>query len=193
MAIKSQAARNEIYRLKVTLDGMAPPIWRRIEVAGTTTLEELHFIIQDVMGWTNSHLHDFAIGRNHISEPADGPGFDFSPPRNSGEDVAVSQLGLRVKGKLTYTYDFGDSWTHTVLVEAIEHREPKVNYPRCTAGRRACPPEDCGGIWGYANMLEALADAKHPSHENMVEWIGTDFDAEAFDLEQVNKMIGTSG
>ena len=189
MAIGNQTASQKIYRIKITLDGIKPTIWRRVEVVGTTTLEEMHYIIQIAMGWTNSHLHEFVIGRQRIGGPDEMDDFDFEPPDNAAEQVQLLELPLKAKDKFSYLYDFGDSWAHTLLVEATLELNPTEQYPRCLAGKNACPPDDCGGIPGYANMLEALADPKHPAHEDMVEWIGPEFDSEDFDLESVNDQL----
>jgi hypothetical protein len=124
------------------------------------------------------------------------------PARKSTSAAPVYQLKVTLKGSKppiwrriqipgdTNEYDFGDSWLHEILVEKILPREPDARYPRCLTGKRACPPEDCGGIWGYADFLDAIRDPNHPEHEAMLEWIGDDFDPEAFDLQTVNQELG---
>ena len=98
--------------------------------------------------------------------------------------VHLTQLLTVPKQKLTYEYDFGDGWDHTVLLEKVLAPEPGVAYPRCTAGKRACPPEDVGGVWGYESFLEAINDLNNPEHDTMLEWVGGEFDPAAFDLEE---------
>ena len=103
--------------------------------------------------------------------------------------MSLQQVVSRVKDKLIYEYDFGDSWEHELLVEKILPLEEGKRYPVCLTGKRACPPEDCGGIWGYASLLEAIRDPEHPEHEEMVDWVGGEFDPEAFDLDEVNREL----
>lgn len=172
------------YRLKVTLQGSKPPIWRRLEVAGSTTLARLHEIIQVSMGWTNSHLHQFEVGGESFSDPE----FELDDAR-SERGTRLNQVASAPKDRFMYEYDFGDGWQHVILVEQIGPPAPGVGYPRCVTGKRACPPEDVGGIWGYAEFLDALRDPEHPEHETMVEWSGGDFDPEAFDVDAVNAAL----
>lgn len=189
MAAKQQAADlKNIYQIKVTLRGSRPPIWRRIAVAGDTTLAKLHMILQVVMGWEDSHLHQFIVGKTYYSEPdPDGAAIGFVTKNE--KKVKLAQLGLKEKSKFIYEYDFGDSWEHDLLVEKIMPPEEGKQYPVCLKGKRACPPEDCGGVWGYAGLLEILADPKHPEYEDMMEWMEEDFDPEAFNLEGVNAYL----
>jgi hypothetical protein len=168
-----------IYRMRVDLRGAKPPIWRRIEVPDCT-LAGLHVAIQAAMGWTDSHLHEFVIhgDRYSISNPFDDCGDSAAI---DSTDVWLSDV-IRGKGtKLEYMYDFGDGWDHTIKIEAVELAESAVAYPRCVAGKRNCPPEDCGGIWGYEELLEILADPKHPEYEDRIDWCG-EFDPEEFDV-----------
>jgi hypothetical protein len=177
-----------IYQIKVTLRGGKPPIWRRIEVSDQITLFKLHRIIQVVMGWTDSHLHQFIIGKSYYGEPNQEEGFETKNEKR----VKLFQLRLREKSKFIYEYDFGDSWEHDILIEKILPAMEGKQAPICLKGKRACPPEDIGGTWGYANFLEAISDPSHSDHETLLEWIGGEFDSEAFDLKEVNlelKMI----
>jgi len=174
-----------VYQMKVTLKGIKPPIWRRIQVASTTTLTQLHRVIQRVMGWEGSHLYQFVVG-----------GVEYSDPNMleemEGEDARRVTLATLVRGEkdtFLYEYDFGDSWEHELLVEKVLPPEVGKRYPVCLTGKRACPPEDCGGIWGYAGFLEAIHDPQHPEHEEMVEWVGGEFDPDAFDLDEVNREL----
>lgn len=177
----------QIYQLKVTLKGSKPPIWRRVEVAATVTLAQLHEILQVTMGWYDSHLHQFVMGDVFYGLP-DPDGWDDVEVCDE-RLVKLNQLLNAPKQKLVYEYDFGDAWEHQVVLEQILAPNPAITYPRCTTGKRACPPEDCGGIWGYASLLEAIHDVNHPEHADTLEWIGEDFDPEEFDLEAVNSLL----
>jgi len=187
MAAKASDA-GSIYRLKVTLRDIRPPVWRRIEVPGELTLAALHDVLQTAFGWTESHLHQFDVDGALFAVPiADGLGWG-----REVEDEVRARLcdvvGKRVK-KFTYEYDFGDGWEHVIAVEAIVPAEPGSAYPRCLAGRRAGPPEDCGGPWGYAELLAAVADPDHPDHEDMCDWLGGGSDPGAFDVDAVNASL----
>ena len=179
--------KRSIYQLKVTLDDSKPPIWRRVFVPENVTLYHLHEILQTVMGWTNSHLHMFTINGEIYGDPEDDEFGDLGTRDETR--YRLNQLGLREKAKFSYEYDFGDSWEHTILVEKILAAEKDAHYPLCAAGKRACPPEDVGGVWGYDDFLKAIADSNHAEHDEFLEWIGDDFDPEAFDLEATNKSL----
>jgi hypothetical protein len=176
---------SSIYQLKVTLKGSKPPIWRRLQLRGDTRLSELHDILQLAMGWGDAHLHQFTAGEQSFGRPdAD----DWTEVRDERQ-VVLSQVARAEKARLGYEYDFGDSWEHQLLVEKILPPEPGKDYPVCVAGKRACPPEDVGGIWGYADFLAAIRDPEHREHKELLEWIGGAFDPEAFDLEAVNAAL----
>jgi hypothetical protein len=179
---RKAAAPGRVYQLKITLKDSKPPIWRRVEVADDITLARLHRIIQVAMGWTDSHLHMFSVGQTDYGVPYPGGEGELRDERR----YKLSQLLTAPKQKLSYEYDFGDSWSHEVLLEQLREPEPGVAYPRCVTGKRACPPEDCGGVWGYAEFLEAIADPEHPEHEELLEWVGGEFDPAAFDVDEVN-------
>jgi Plasmid pRiA4b ORF-3-like protein len=182
---RKAATPARIYQLKITLDGSKPPIWRRVEVADTVTLAKLHLIIQAAMGWTDSHLHMFTVGGATYGVPDRDDEMEIRDERK----IALNRLLSVPKQKLIYEYDFGDSWTHQVLLEQVVELEPGAAYPRCTAGKRACPPEDCGGVWGYASFLEAIADPAHPEHDEMLEWVGGAFDPARFALAEANAAL----
>ena len=137
------------------------------------------------MGWTDSHLHVFTSGGESYGVPDHDDEMEIHDERR----VKLNQLLTAPKQKLRYQYDFGDSWTHEVLLEKVLAPEPGATYPRCTAGKRACPPEDCGGVWGYPDFLEAIADSEHEEHDELLEWVGGEFDPEAFDLAEVNAAL----
>ncbi len=176
-----------VCQIKVTLIGSKPLIWRRFLVADTTTLHQLHDILQMVMGWTNSHLHHFIVGEEFYSEHVDD---EFGDMGTKNENhFKLNQLVNRQGFRFRYEYDFGDSWLHDLIVEKILPVEKVVRYPLCVAGKRACPPEDVGGVWGYQEFLKAIADPKHPEHDEIMEWIGGDFDPERFNLDEVNDRL----
>ncbi|MEK7348450.1 MAG: plasmid pRiA4b ORF-3 family protein [Candidatus Eisenbacteria bacterium] len=174
-----------IFRLKVTLRGSKPPIWRRFLVPGDITLKRLHDSLQAVMGWTDSHLHQFSA-RGVLYGTSDP---EFGVARLSESRTTVDQLLRRPKDRLTYEYDFGDSWEHDVILEAALPPGSDGRYPAVEAGRRACPPEDVGGVHGYAAFLEILANPEHPEHRDMLEWIGGRFDPEFFDARAADLAI----
>lgn len=172
-----------IHQLKVTLLGLRPPIWRRILVPGNFSLARLHDILQTAMGWTDSHLHVFMADGRSFGEP--DPELEFENERN----WRLNQLLKLPKDKMVYEYDFGDNWQHQVLLEKILEPEPGVRYPVLIAGKRAAPPEDVGGVFGYAEFLDAIADPNHPEHEEYLDWVGEEFDPEAFDVEEANRAL----
>jgi Plasmid pRiA4b ORF-3-like protein len=188
---KRQAADKSgvIYQFKVILKESHPPIWRRIQVRDCT-LGELHQILQVVMGWKDSHLHQFII-RGEYYGPLDPEDMEWGMEKRDEEEISigeVAQFGQRVR--FTYEYEFGDGWQHEIVLEKTLEPEPKVKYPRCIEGKRACPPEDCGGAWGYSDFLQAMADPRHENHRDMKEWIGGKFDPEKFSVDKVNKELG---
>lgn len=171
-----------IYQIKITLRDIKPPIWRRIELKGNTSLNKLHEIIQESFGWWNSHLHQFDV---------DGEFYGVSYPEadfhvKSSKRFKLYQAAPAVGDKFFYEYDFGDGWLHEIKVEAITEAEKGVKYPRCIKGKRSGPPEDVGGPWGYEHFLEAISNPEHDEHEEYLEWIGGSFDPEACDLETIN-------
>jgi hypothetical protein len=176
-----------IYQLKITLAGVRPPIWRRLLVPASYSLADLHDAIQAVMGWTDSHLHQFIVDDLYYGLPhTELEGFA------EVEDETLVSLHEIIPGKdfsFDYEYDFGDSWLHEVLVEEVKPADTVHRYPVCIGGRRACPPEDVGGTEGYRYFLEAICNRRHPEHQDMLEWIGGSFDPEAFDLEEANEAL----
>ncbi len=177
-----------VYQLKITLRDFRPPIWRRVLVPGHYTLADLHWVIQFAMGWTNSHLHHFQVGETYYSLPMRGTDWEELGEKDSS-NVRLDAIAPDAKMKFMYEYDFGDSWEHDVLVEKILPPDPKMKSPACLAGKGACPPEDVGGVWGYAEFLQAIKDPEHPEHDEYLEWVGDEFDPKAFDLEVVNKAL----
>jgi hypothetical protein len=180
---------DEIIQLKITLQWTKPPIWRRFLVEKSITFHNLHHIIQDVMGWCNYHLYDFTVNGDRIMKPFE----------DNEDDEAIDSSKITIDSylkvptqKFHYLYDFGDSWEHLLTVEKILPREANVQYPVCIKGRLSCPPEDCGSIPGYYNMLEIIKNKKHPEHKEMLEWLGEDYDPEYFNLEEINEALKTN-
>jgi len=157
-----------VYQIKVGLRGAKPPIWRRLQVPADISLARLHTIIQIAFGWYDSHLHVFETPYGSFGTPDADLGHLAEAP------VTLEQVAPRVNSKLRYTYDFGDDWDHDILVEKVLDRDETAAYPRCTGGRRAAPPEDCGGIWGYAELVEILNDPDDPEHQDRLDWLGLD-------------------
>ena len=166
-----------VHQLKVTLKDIKPPVWRRVQVPSIITLADLHLVIQAAFGWWDYHLHEFDIGGIRYGID-DGEGWG-EPPKD--ERRARLERLVPVGARFGYVYDFGDDWEHTITVEKVLPADPKVKYPTCVTGRRACPPEDCGGTWGYADFLDAIGDPNHEQHNEMLEWVGGPFDPEHFD------------
>lgn len=178
------AAAVPIYQLKVTLLGIRPPVWRRLQVRSDIRLARLHEVLQVAMGWTDSHLHQFQIAGQYYGEPDD----EFGMPTVNEQRVRLNQVAGRGASFL-YEYDFGDSWQHRLLVEQELEPTPRQRYPVCLDGKRACPPEDVGGTYGYAEFLAAIKDPQHEDHAQMLEWIGGQFDPNAIDLAAVNHQL----
>jgi len=183
---------NKVYQIKIALENIRPPIWRRILVSGDTTLDEMHDIMQAIMGWWDYHLHQFIVHGEYYGVP-DDEYIGWREMRDE-QNYTLEPLIPAEKFKFVYEYDFGDSWEHKLLVEKIMtpqevqrlHAGP---LPVCLKGKRSRPPEDVGGVWGYANFLQAIGDPEHPEHDEYLEWAGGDFDPERFDLEEVNQAL----
>ena len=176
---------NQVYQFKITLEEIDPPIWRRIQVPETYSFWDLHVAIQDAMGWTDSHLHQF-----EMTNPKTREEVDIGIPDEEWEDEAVTLAGWDIKiadyfsqenSSAIYIYDFGDNWEHTIKLEKILPQAEKTEYPICLEGERACPPEDCGGVWGYVDLLETISDPENEEYEETLEWLADDFDPEYFD------------
>jgi hypothetical protein len=176
----------QILRIKVSLVGARPPIWRRLEVPAGITLAELHRVLQVAFGWHGGHLHQYEL-------PPVGDVRSWAPSepvaRNAERRLSLGQMLHEDGDKLIYRYDFGDDWEHAVVLEAHAVAEPAVDYPRCTGGRRNAPPEDCGGIPGYAQLVEALDDPDHPDREWLLEGAPEGFDPAAFTVEDVDAQL----
>jgi hypothetical protein len=189
MPTQKSAVPPEVYQLKVTLLGSSPPIWRRLLVPADVTLAQLHDVLQTAIGWEDGHMHEFSIGRRRIGRPDPEDRFMEMPGVENEATVRLSGILGRVGSKAIYTYDFGDTWEHRIVLEKRLAVNPNTKYPVCTDGQLACPPEDCGGIPGFYDLVEALNDPNHERHEEMLDWFGDDFDPEAFSVDKVNRML----
>ena len=187
-ARRSVAKAETVYKLKIVLKHIKPDVWRRIELPDCT-LEDLHEVIQACMPWGNCHLWEFSVGQQRFGMEPEDDWFMMDDDSDPAWEVQLSDLAAAGVKKFSYMYDFGDSWDHVITFEKPVARDPKAKYPRCVAGARACPPDDCGGPWGYAALLQVLADPKHPEHKHMMEWAGGPIDPEAFDLDAINKRL----
>jgi Plasmid pRiA4b ORF-3-like protein len=169
--------------VKVTLLGTSPPVWRRILVPRDITLQHLHRTLQTTMRWTNSHLHQFVVQRHRISNPRSSVGTKIANENRT----RLGELIWAVGARLLYEYDFGDGWQHELLLEEVLIGDETFQQT-CVAGKRCCPPEDCGGPHGFAEILQALQDANHPSHEEVCEWLG-DYVPESFSADEINRRL----
>ncbi len=189
---RRQAGPRNIHRVKISLRGAKPPIWRRFEVPSDITLRRLHRVIQIGFEWQDYHLHVFETpaGRYGFPDP-DGGDDGIRSDANKKLSAVADWPGDRIR----YAYDFGDYWELDIVVEAVQPAEPGIRYPRCTGGRRAGPPEDCGGVWGYADLLNVLANPRHEEHQARLGWLGieaaADFSPDAFDSDVVNLDLAT--
>lgn len=201
----------QVYQLRIDIADIRPPIWRRILVRGNATLNRLHAIIQELFNWEGYHLHEFEImGVEYTDDPESQAEFGM----RSEKRVRLEELGLSAGVTFTYLYDFGDSWYHQIKVEKVLPPDAEGRYPVCLTGKRAGPPEDCGGIWGHAMIVEVLkrvesGELKWPSPDEgppedededededvdyeareLLQWLDEDYDPEAFDLEAVNAAL----
>lgn len=179
----------EIYQIKVTLLGTSPPIWRRLLAPADLTLEQLHDVLQLAMGWEDCHMHDFRIGQKRFGRPDPEDRLMGLPTVGNERTVRLFSVLGKIGAKAVYTYDFGDGWEHGITVEKILPLDPGQASPVCVAGKRHGPPEDCGGVPGFYSLLEAIGDPKHDQNQEMRDWLGDDFDPEAFSVDEVNRRL----
>ena len=175
------APAQSVFRVRITLDDVVPTVWRRLLIPGSGRLPTLHHIFQAAMGWTDSHLHAFTIGDQLYGMHSD----DYPEDEIDEKQVTV----LRAIGshrRFSYEYDFGDSCAHEVVVEELTKSSPGLKFAVCLDGQDACPPEDCGGAGGYAELLDVVADPDHDDHDHFLEWVGGSFDPTGFDLVGTN-------
>ncbi|HMO41031.1 MAG TPA: plasmid pRiA4b ORF-3 family protein [Saprospiraceae bacterium] len=181
-----------IYQLKIALAGAPKPVWRVVEVSSDTSFYLLHCIIQGAMGWENGHLHQFITkDRRFLGIPSSEDFFEVEDARK----IKLSDELLAEKDTIIYEYDFGDSWEHKVTLQKVLAPAAGVAYPQLVKGKNACPPEDCGGVWGYAELLETLQNPDSKDYGHMCEWLGiesgSDLDPTYFDIEKQTKEMHT--
>ncbi|HEX8019071.1 plasmid pRiA4b ORF-3 family protein [Mucilaginibacter sp.] len=168
-----------------------PAVWRRVLVPSDITFDDLHEIIQIIFGWENSHLYQFSEKGYSSQTVYKVPDEYDGDTVEDSEETIISEVFTKPKQTFTYIYDFGDDWTHHIVLEKITDTESTI--PVCLAGEGACPPEDCGGIYGYNNLIEILSDPKNPEYKEMKSWLGLgkneQWDVSAFDIEVVNEEI----
>lgn len=179
---------SKVFQLKVTLQYIEPPIWRRLLVRGSTSLADLHDTLQAVFGWGHEHLHLFSAKG---LDTYDDSGYDYFGNNPREFDIRLDSVLKRKRSRMQYIYDFGDNWKLDLVVEDTGPPDPDVKYPVLVAGERSGPPEDSGGPWGYMFKLEAIQDPKNPDHDDYLEWIGENYDSEAFDFEAINRRLHT--
>lgn len=177
-------------QFRIALVEIEPVIWRRIEVPASYSFWDLHVAIQDAMGWLDYHLHLFSVrnpGTGRIDKIGipDAGAFEGDVVHLPGWEIPMRAYFERPGDHADYEYDFGDDWQHEIVLEAVRRREPGTRYPRCLAGARACPPEDCGGVHGYAEVLTTIADPDHEEYASTLQWLGGSYDPEAFDPPRV--------
>lgn len=188
---------NPIYQLKIGLSDSEPLIWRRLIVTPSILLSDLHYVIQIAMGWEDEHMHQFFNGkprsRKYYSAFEDEDimwnndrNFDYT-------NIVLSDFIVKPKDILHYEYDFGDSWYHDIVLEKLLESDLNIKLPICLEGENACPPEDCGGVGGYEDLLEIVNDPKHEDYQEMRDWLGIKgkkkYDPTVFNVENVNKKL----
>lgn len=179
-----------LYQLKIQLIGVTkPPVWRLIELPESTNLYHLHYLIQGAMGWENEHLHEFTQFDQSYSVPSPYKG----EPVTDSRKVRIDKLLKNIGDTLTYLYDFGDGWEHSIVLKKITPYKGKAGKPALLDGKGACPPEDCGGHWAYEDIKLILSDPKHPDYADWLDNLGLDesdkFDPNDFDLEVQNEIM----
>ena len=204
-----------VYQLKVSIAGARPPIWRRVLVRADSTLAALHLVIQALMGWYDDHLHefeaplpgetsqlkrsarrDYRLFRSNFDPSGQPLDWIMDDGQEDEATAILAEVAPAEKTRFSYIYDMGDYWEHDILVEKIIPAAPDGVYPTCLTGKRNGPIEDCGGLWGYEEMLEILADPAHQEHRQRKAWLEevygvTAWDGAAFDLEAINNRLET--
>ena len=189
MAKKKIWLPQEIYQMKMSLLDTRPPVWRRLLVPAGLTLEVLHDVLQLAMGWYDSHLHELRVGQQRFGKPGPDDELMGLPAVVNESTAHLFKVLGKTGAKAIYTYDFGDSWEHSIVVEKVLPSEAGVAYPICVGGKLHCPPEDCGGIPGYYDLLDAISDPAHKEHDDTLDWLGGGFDPDAFSLDDVNQRL----
>lgn len=176
------------FHFKILLNDSDPMIWRTFQVPGDYRIDRFHQVLQIVMGWNNSHLHEFRINGRTVGMLTDDE-YDFNVEDET--KLRLSDFNLKERDTLSYLYDFGDHWEHMLYLDLVSKQE--ATYPVCADGQRACPPDDCGGTYGYTGMLEVLADPKHPEYEGWNNWLPEGFQPDKFPLDEINKELKKFG
>ena len=177
----------EIVTIRIELAGSEPLIWREVEVPTSITLGELHTIVQYVMNWEDDHLWEFTIGKERFGLNT-GDSWDYQPKRDA-DMVRLRDVLKPRRTKIQYLYDFGDSWEHSITVTKVRQGEPGAAYPRYIGGENNAPPEDCGGLYGFYNLLDAVGDPAHPDHNYAAEWF-EDYDPKHVDASRIKQALG---
>jgi hypothetical protein len=189
--VRHSPDHNVIVQIKVKLLGVSkPPVWRRLQLRADTRLDELHQVLQTTLGWLDCHLHVFTFDEEEFGDKDGELGHRDERRVTIGE---LTEVGTRFR----YTYDFGDDWEHEIVVEDLLEPVPGTRYPVLVAAKGACPPEDCGGRWGYAGLKEALADPAHEEHEDQLQWLGLDhpeeFDPISVPIDDIANELALTG
>jgi hypothetical protein len=187
--IIKKGSKNKIHtvmQLRVRIKGIRPPIWRKLLVRSDTKLHDLHLMIQSAFGWDNYHLYEFFDGLVYYTKPSDE--WESDPDEIDSTEVTIEDINLREGSKIEYTYDFGDGWDHTISVEKVLPLDSSLKLPACIGGKRNCPPEDCGGVYGYYDVLRKAANPDDPDHEATIEWLG-EYNPEEFDLKFADSQV----
>ena len=185
MSKKQTKESTVIYQLKIVLRGVHPPVLRVLQIRGDASLGKLHDYLQGVMGWTDSHLHEFKIKGERYRDAEQMYEDSIEPDMYDEKKHTLSKL-LKEGDTFEYEYDFGDCWEHDILVEKIIPPQEGIYYPLCLYGERSCPPEDCGGPWGYEDLLNIIKNPTHEDHKQYSEWAGKGFDPVKFDIAKTN-------
>lgn len=186
--MKSKASPKQVFQFRLDLEGIHPPVWRRIQVPADFTLSRLHRVIQAVMDWRDCHLHEFIVAGRACGVP--DPDYDDDRDVLDDRTVQLRDLNLSVGSRIEYLYDFGDNWHHVLELEEVLISDTEDVRPWCLGGDRKTPPEDVGGIPGYEEFLEALSDPNHEEHNHMKSWVGRPFDPGKFSVEEANARLG---
>ena len=181
--------KKDIYQIQLSLNGSKPRIWRRLVIASNILLADFHKVIQTAMGWENYHLHHFVVGDVFYAPKTKGDLFWDDMNDIDYKKVRLHDLLQVENDKILYEYDFGDGWLHTITLEKILPPDPTFKYPICLTGKMRCPPEDSGGIEGYINLLANLQDIKSPGYDEAADWLGTEYDPNYFDKEEINTLL----
>jgi hypothetical protein len=181
-----------VYQVKIILQDTDPVVWRKILVRSDVNLGLFHAIVQLVMGWTNSHLHQYFIHDKIYSDPEFEIGAEFVGDTPALDEYSLTLAGIASGGQTEfgYEYDFGDSWRHTIIIERQNDESSGFQgLAMCIAGSRACPPDDCGGTGGFADLLQTIKNPKHEEYKSMMKWLGGKYDPELCDIAKINKCL----